>query len=156
MSILSIQNLSKSFNVDKKIISVLDNVSLEIEKGDIFGVIGLSGEGKSTLVRCINGLETFDQGEILFNDELLCSPTFKVERKNKSKIAMIFQSFNLIQQVDVLKNVEFALEINNIPNKKEKAIKALERVGFSNTTLQKHQFSVLSFLYSLTLISIHD
>ena len=67
MSILSIQNLSKSFNVDKKIISVLDNVSLEIEKGDIFGVIGLSGEGKSTLVRCINLLEKPDSGIINYS-----------------------------------------------------------------------------------------
>ena len=128
MSKIEIKNLSKSFGELK----VLDNISLSINKGDIYGILGLSGAGKSTLVRCINGLETFDQGEILFNDSLLCSPTHKVERKNKSKIAMIFQSFNLIQQVDVLKNVEFALEINNIPNKREKAIKALERVGLGD------------------------
>ena len=67
MSIISIQNLSKSFNVDKKSINVLDKISLEIEKGDIFGVIGLSGEGKSTLVRCINLLEKPDNGEINYS-----------------------------------------------------------------------------------------
>lgn len=128
MAKIEVKNLSKSFGELK----VLDNISLSINKGDIYGILGLSGAGKSTLVRCINGLETFDQGEILFNDNLLCSPTHKVERKNKSKIAMIFQSFNLIQQIDVLKNVEFALEINNIPNKREKAIKALERVGLGD------------------------
>lgn len=128
MAKIEVKNWSKSFGELK----VLDNISLSINKGDIYGILGLSGAGKSTLVRCINGLETFDQGEILFNDNLLCSPTHKVERKNKSKIAMIFQSFNLIQQIDVLKNVEFALEINNIPNKREKAIKALERVGLGD------------------------
>ena len=128
MAKIEVKNVSKSFGELK----VLDNISLSINKGDIYGILGLSGAGKSTLVRCINGLETFDQGEILFNDNLLCSPTHKVERKNKSKIAMIFQSFNLIQQIDVLKNVEFALEINNIPNKREKAIKALERVGLGD------------------------
>ena len=128
MAKIEVKNLSKSFGELK----VLDNISLSINKGDIYGILGLSGAGKSTLVRCINGLETFVQGEILFNDNLLCSPTHKVERKNKSKIAMIFQSFNLIQQIDVLKNVEFALEINNIPNKREKAIKALERVGLGD------------------------
>ena len=58
------------------------------------------------------------EGEILFNNEVIASPSKKVNRENKRKIAMIFQSFNLLQQVDVLKNVEFALEINNIPNKK--------------------------------------
>ena len=125
---IEIKNISKSFGEFK----VLDNISLTIHKGDIYGVLGLSGAGKSTLVRCINGLETFDEGEILFNGNLLASPTHKVERKNKSKIAMIFQSFNLLQQVDVLKNVEFALEINNIPNKREKAIEALKLVGLGD------------------------
>ena len=123
MSKIEIKNISKSFG-DLK---VLDDVSLTINQGDIYGILGLSGAGKSTLVRCINGLETFDEGKILFNGELLASPTHKVERHNKRKIAMIFQSFNLLQQVDVLKNVEFALEINNVPNKREKAIKALKK-----------------------------
>ena len=128
MAKIEIKNISKSFG-DLK---VLDDISLTINKGDIYGILGLSGAGKSTLVRCINGLETFDEGEILFNDKLLASPTYRVERTNKRKIAMIFQSFNLLQQVDVLKNVEFALEINNVPNKREKAIKALERVGLKD------------------------
>lgn len=128
MAKIEIKNVSKSFG-DLK---VLDDISLTINKGDIYGVLGLSGAGKSTLVRCINGLETFDEGEILFNDKLLASPTHKVERVNKRKIAMIFQSFNLLQQVDVLKNVEFALEINNIPNKREKAIEALKLVGLGD------------------------
>ena len=128
MAKIEIKNVSKSFGNLK----VLDDVSLTINKGDIYGVLGLSGAGKSTLVRCINGLETFDEGEILFNDKLLASPTHKVDRVNKRKIAMIFQSFNLLQQVDVLKNVEFALEINNIPNKKEKAIEALKLVGLGD------------------------
>ena len=128
MAKIEIKHVSKSFG-DLK---VLDDISLTINKGDIYGVLGLSGAGKSTLVRCINGLETFDEGEILFNDKLLASPTHKVERVNKRKIAMIFQSFNLLQQVDVLKNVEFALEINNIPNKREKAIEALNLVGLGD------------------------
>ena len=128
MAKIEIKNVSKSFG-DLK---VLDDISLTINKGDIYGVLGLSGAGKSTLVRCINGLETFDEGEILFNDKLLASPTHKVDRVNKRKIAMIFQSFNLLQQVDVLKNVEFALEINNIPTKKEKAIEALKLVGLGD------------------------
>ena len=128
MAKIEIKNVSKSFG-DLK---VLDDISLTINKGDIYGVLGLSGAGKSTLVRCINGLETFDEGEILFNDKLLASPTHKVDRVNKRKIAMIFQSFNLLQQVDVLKNVEFALEINNIPNKREKAIEALKLVGLGD------------------------
>ena len=97
MSKIEIKNVSKSFDNLK----VLDNISLNIEQGDIYGILGLSGAGKSTLVRCINGLETFDEGEILFNNEVIASPSKKVNRESKRKIAMIFQSFNLLQQGDV-------------------------------------------------------
>ena len=74
MSKIQIKNVSKSFDNFK----VLDNISLNIEKGDIYGILGLSGAGKSTLVRCINGLETFDEGEILFNNEVIASSTLRV------------------------------------------------------------------------------
>lgn len=118
MSQLEIRNLSKSFDNH----TVLDNISLNIEKGDIYGVLGLSGAGKSTLVRCINGLETFNQGEILYNGEVLCSSTKKISRESRRKIAMIFQSFNLLQQRDVLKNVELPLELDNKPIKDREAL----------------------------------
>src|SRR5574344_2101026 len=108
MAKISIRHLSKSYSKTK----VLDDISLDIEKGDIYGILGLSGAGKSTLVRCINGLETFDKGEIYFNNELLCSPTKKIDRLKRRRIAMIFQSFNLLSQRNVLGNVELALEIN--------------------------------------------
>jgi D-methionine transport system ATP-binding protein len=126
MSKIEIKHLSKSFN--KKI--VLSDINLKVEKGDIYGILGLSGAGKSTLVRCINGLENFDSGEIYFNDELLCSNTKKINRLERQKIAMIFQSFNLLSQKNVLKNVELALEIKGEKeNKEEKAKDALKRVG---------------------------
>jgi D-methionine transport system ATP-binding protein len=125
---ISIKNISKSYYGKK----VLNDVSLDVEKGDIYGVLGLSGAGKSTLVRCINGLETFEDGEIYYKDELLCSPSKKISRDNQRKIQMIFQHFNLLQQRTVLGNVELALEFAHIGNKKtrkEKALAALERVG---------------------------
>lgn len=109
MAEIEIRNLSKSFDNHK----VLDDISLKIEKGDIYGVLGLSGAGKSTLVRCINGLETFDEGEILYRGETLCSPNEKISRANQRKIAMIFQSFNLLQQRTVLKNVQLPLELDS-------------------------------------------
>ena len=65
---LEIVKLTKSFGGKK----ILDEVSLSVEKGDIFGVLGLSGAGKSTLVRCINGLEIPDGGSIYYQGELLC------------------------------------------------------------------------------------
>ena len=68
MNILEIKDLSKSFITNKQQVLVLDKISLNIEKKDVFGVIGLSGEGKSTFVRCLNRLESADSGSIIFDD----------------------------------------------------------------------------------------
>ncbi len=108
MSLLSVRHLEKSYG-DKQ---VLSDVSLEVEKGDIYGILGLSGAGKSTLVCCLNGLESFDAGEVYFQDQLLISPKHPIERKKRRKIAMIFQSFNLLEQRNAIGNVELALEVN--------------------------------------------
>ena len=121
MSILQIKNLSKSFKTGKNVTSVLDGISLEINKGDIFGVIGLSGEGKSTLVRCINRLEQADSGSIYFNDDeiievgLLDSSSLRNYRK---KVSMIFQDFNLLNQKTVYQNIEFPLTLGKHHHKK--------------------------------------
>lgn len=131
MEKIKICHLSKSFGDTK----VLDDVSLTINQGDIYGILGLSGAGKSTLIRCINGLETYDEGEIYFNEQLLSNSSKLISRDNKKKIAMIFQSFNLMKQRNVLQNVEFALEINNIKDKhlrRKKAIDALTKVGLKD------------------------
>ena len=128
MSLISIKHISKSYEAHK----ILDDVSLEIEKGDIYGILGLSGAGKSTLVRCINGLEKFDEGEITFHDEILCSPTQKVSKEHKHKIGMIFQEFNLLEQRDVLGNVMLGLEFVKDKNKKEKALEAIRKVGLED------------------------
>ena len=131
MSQIEIKHLSKSFGNNL----ILDDVSLSVEKGDIYGILGLSGAGKSTLIRCINGLENYDNGEIYLNDELLSSSKTPIKREKKKRIAMIFQSFNLLQQLNVLRNVEFALEIVGGYSKKEiknKALTALKRVGLED------------------------
>ncbi len=127
---IKIEHLSKSFDGKK----VIDDVSFEIEKGDIYGVLGLSGAGKSTLVRCINSLETFEEGKIYFKDRLLCSPTVKASRDDKRMIGMIFQSFNLLDQKNCLENVMIGLEIHKVEKKKRKeiAMEALKRVGLDD------------------------
>jgi len=126
MALLRIEHISKKFN-DKL---VLDDVSLEINSGDIYGILGLSGAGKSTLLRCINGLERIDEGYIYLNDELIASKDKTVDRKTKTKMAMIFQNFNLLSQLNALKNVELALELTkDKENIKERSLDALKRVG---------------------------
>lgn len=116
MSILEIQNLSKSFKNGKNITPVLDEVSLSIDKGDIFGVIGLSGEGKSTLVRCINRLEQADGGKIYFDDDGIKVEVGSLDdnllRKYRKKVSMIFQDFNLLNQKTVYQNIEFPLTLD--------------------------------------------
>ena len=121
--ILEIQNLSKSFGEHK----VLSNINLSINKGDVYGILGLSGAGKSTLIRCINGLEKFDDGQIIFKGEKVI-----FDRHYRKKVAMIFQQFNLLDQRTVLKNVELAGELFHDPNKHEKALKYLNLVGLSD------------------------
>lgn len=130
MSQIEIRHLSKSFGSKK----VLDDINLFIEKGDVYGILGESGAGKSTLVRCINGLETMDEGEILYEGRVLTSPSVKIARSDRMRLAMIFQSINLLQQKTALQNVLVALSIKKAPFKerKAKAISLLERVGLGD------------------------
>jgi D-methionine transport system ATP-binding protein len=125
-----LQDLTKSF--DGRV--VLDHISLTVSKGDIYGILGLSGAGKSTLVRCINGLETFDSGKVFFEGRELCSPGHPIQRQDREKIAMIFQSFNLLQQRTVLGNVSLAMEITHVEKaeRQKRAKEALLRVGLSD------------------------
>ena len=115
MKILEILKLSKTFITNKKVIPVLDEISLDIDKGDIFGVIGLSGEGKSTFVRCLNRLETADSGVINFydNDQIFEISLLKGKqlRDYRKKVSMIFQDFNLLNQKNVYQNIEFPLTL---------------------------------------------
>jgi D-methionine transport system ATP-binding protein len=107
MAFLSIEHLSKSFGNTV----VLDDVSLTIEKGDIFGILGLSGAGKSTLVRCINGLEKPTKGQIIYQDKIISSPNVNPDSATRQKIGMIFQSFGLLEQRNALENVHLAYEL---------------------------------------------
>jgi D-methionine transport system ATP-binding protein len=126
MSQIRVEHLSKRFTDHV----VLDDISFEVEKGDIFGILGLSGAGKSTLVRCLNGLERPTSGQVFFNDALISSPTVVPSQKDRQKIAMIFQSFNLLQQRTALANVSLAFELTKIEDKDHaKALALLRKVG---------------------------
>ena len=108
---IKISNLSKTFNTPYGNIEVLKNIDLEIEKGDIFGIIGFSGAGKSTLVRCINRLEEPDTGKILIGDKEITALGKKDLREARKKIGMIFQQFNLFDSRTVFDNISFSLEV---------------------------------------------
>ncbi len=129
--IVEIRNLSKTFGTGPNQVAALQDVSLQVEKGEIFGIIGLSGAGKSTLVRCINLLERPDAGQVLFHGKNLMDMSEKELRQQRRNISMIFQSFNLLDQRTALDNICFPLELVGVSKKeaRKKALELLDTVG---------------------------
>jgi D-methionine transport system ATP-binding protein len=126
---IEIKNVKKSF----KKTEVLKDISIEIEKGEIYGIIGQSGAGKSTLLRCINGLESYDDGQILIDGQKVDIKDKKNLRLLQKRMGMIFQGFNLLERLDVYQNVALPMKfwgINpNTPESKDKIMKLLTLVG---------------------------
>ena len=125
MSEIEIKNLTKIFEIKGHTVTALSDVSLSIEKGDIFGIIGMSGAGKSTLVRTVNFLEKPTQGSILIDGINLSTLSEKELRKKRREIGMIFQNFNLLEQKNVIDNICFPLEIAGV-KRKEARVRAKE------------------------------
>ncbi len=111
---IELKNLTKSFKTAQGEVHAVRDVSLTIDDGDIFGIIGFSGAGKSTLVRCINLLERPTSGEVIINGTDLTKLNRKQLRMARKKIGMIFQQFNLLEQRTVEANVRYPLEIASI------------------------------------------
>ncbi|MFR1832039.1 MAG: methionine ABC transporter ATP-binding protein [Lachnospiraceae bacterium] len=130
-AIIRLEGLGKQFSTANGTVNALDNINLEIEKGEIFGIIGLSGAGKSTLVRCINFLEKPTAGKVIFEGQSLGDLGEAKIRAARRSMGMIFQQFNLLAQRNVLQNVCFPLEIAGVPKAeaKEKAKELLKMVG---------------------------
>ena len=134
MSEIVIENLSKNFTVKDGTVEALKNVNISIEKGDIYGIIGMSGAGKSTLVRCMNFLEQPTEGKVLIEGRSLGDYSKKELQKQRESIAMIFQHFNLLMQKSVLENVCFPLYIKKMKKRdaRKKASELLEIVGLAD------------------------
>lgn len=111
----------------------LQNISLEVEKGDILGIIGFSGAGKSTLLRTINHLEPPGKGQVIIDNINLEALNQKDLLKVRRNIGMIFQSFNLLKSKSIKKNISLPLEIAKTPKKiiNQKVQNVLELVGLS-------------------------
>ena len=134
MSSILIQDVSKTFETKDGSVQALKHVSLSIETGDIYGIIGMSGAGKSTLVRCMNFLEVPSEGKVLIDGKSLSEFSPKELRKEREKIGMIFQHFNLLMQKNVLENVCFPLYIQGKKKAeaRAKALELLEIVGLAD------------------------
>ncbi len=132
---IRLENVSVVFGQKKqKEIAAVKDVSLHIRKGEIFGIVGTSGAGKSSLIRTLNGLQKPTQGEVFVDGENITNASGKNLRNIRRKIGMIFQHFNLISRKTVGKNIEFALKIQNYPkqDRSERVKELLDIVGLSD------------------------
>lgn len=134
---IQVENLCKRFETKGGTVEAAKNISFSIEKGEIFGIIGLSGAGKSTLVRCLNLLERPTSGTVKVNGKNLTELSEKEFRKERQKIGMIFQHFNLLMQRTALDNVCFPMEITGIgkAEARKKALEYLRIVGLEEKAL---------------------
>ena len=131
---ITLKNVSKTYETKDGTVHALQDVSLTINKGDIFGIIGMSGAGKSTLVRCLNFLERPTTGTVFIEGKDLSQLKEGELRKTRTEIAMIFQHFNLLMQKNVIDNICFPLQIQGVGKKeaKEKARELLKTVGLED------------------------
>lgn len=137
---IEIKEVSKIYDLKNRKVVAVDNVSLSINNGDIFGIIGYSGAGKSTLVRMINQLETQDKGKILINGHELNKLSPKQLRQLRTKIGMIFQHFNLLWSRTVSENIELALQIAGIKDKHKRQQRVKELVDLVGLTGRENAY----------------
>ena len=128
--IISVSGLTKSFEN----VNVLKGINIDIQKGDVLCVIGASGSGKSTFLRCLNRLEEPSGGSIMFDGEDLMSKDVNLNL-HRQKMGMVFQQFNLFPHLTILKNMTIAptmLKGVSIEDAEKKALALLERVGLAD------------------------
>jgi len=123
---ITLSNVNKIYETKSGQVKAVNNVNLNIEKGEIFGIIGYSGAGKSSLIRLLNGLEKPTSGEVKVADSRIDSISGANLRKARLEISMIFQHFNLLWSRTVRENIAFPLEIAGV--KKAERLKRVDEL----------------------------
>ena len=118
---IELKNLRKVYPVPGGEVVALDGINLKIEKGQIYGIIGMSGAGKSTLIRCVNRLDNPTDGEILINGSNVLTMNGPALLRMRRKVCMIFQQFNLLMQKTVGANVRYPMDIAGVNREKANA-----------------------------------
>ncbi|CAD2073314.1 methionine ABC transporter ATP-binding protein [Phocicoccus pinnipedialis] len=136
---IDILKVSKIFETKSQKIEAVKDVSLTIDKGEIFGIIGYSGAGKSTLIRLLNGLELPTSGEIIIGDDSIGALSKKELRKKRQKVSMIFQHFNLLWSRTVKENIMMPLEIAGL-KKEEREKRADELIDLVGLRGREHNY----------------
>jgi putative ABC transport system ATP-binding protein len=135
MALIQIQNLNKTFIEGGRTRKVLDDVTLEIQQGEFFVLLGKSGSGKSTLLNMISAIDHADSGNILIQDtNITALPEHQQTLFRRDNIGIIFQFFNLIPTLTVLENITLPRELGGVSRREseQKAKALLERVGLAN------------------------
>ena len=137
--IIDLHDINVTFKQGKEIVHAVKDVSLEIDQGDIYGIVGYSGAGKSTLVRTINLLQKPTAGAVTINGDVFFKDhqqqlSNKELQKKRRNIGMIFQHFNLLNETSVIENVLFALKHSELDDdaQEKKAYELLELVGLKD------------------------
>jgi D-methionine transport system ATP-binding protein len=132
--LITIEHLTKTYRHRGAAITALDDVSLTVERGDIFGVVGESGAGKSTLIRCVNLLERPTAGRVLVEGTDITTLRGAALRRARQDIGMIFQGFNLLESRSVAGNVALPLEVMGVGRRERQARVAelLDLVGLAH------------------------
>ncbi|NFN93246.1 ABC transporter ATP-binding protein [Clostridium botulinum] len=132
MAILSVKNISYSYEGTKKLI--FKDISVDFEKRKIYSIIGRSGEGKTSLLSLIAGLDNFTAGDILYNNKSLNN----IDKDNyrAKEIGVIFQGYNLLTNTSALENILLSMDISrvNVEDKKAYAFELLNKVGIDKQT----------------------
>lgn len=130
---IKIEELSKIFKTTTDVVA-LHNINAHVERGDIFGVIGMSGAGKSTLLRCIAQLETPTEGSIYIDGRNVSTLSSSENLALRKKVGVIFQGYHLLMQRTVKANIAFPLELDKCPKETidKKVTELLELVGLSD------------------------
>ena len=138
MSMIRLAAIKKSYESAAGEVTALKGVDLEIERGEIYGIIGLSGAGKSTLIRCINMLERPTEGKVIVDGKDLTTLSEADLRKERKGIGMIFQHFNLLSSATVYDNVAFPLRLANADDEtiRKKVEPLLALVGLADKAQQ--------------------
>lgn len=131
---LSIQNLTKVFKTKQEDVTAVDQINLHIKRGEIFGVIGYSGAGKSTFIRLLNRLEEPTSGEVIIDGKNITKLKGKHLRTELQNIGMVFQHFNLLWSRTVRENIAYPLEIAGIKKeeRRRRVDELVELVGLSH------------------------
>ena len=130
---LEVRNLSKTYAAGAGVFHALKNVSITVNKGEIFGFMGLSGAGKTSLARCVSALEKADSGEILLGGVDITKLRGAKLRETRKKMGLVFQHFNLLMNATVFENIAFPLRIAGKPKAfiKTRVDELLETVGLT-------------------------